>query len=100
PGHGAVAESPADRDLLGDHRRARRGAPASFDAVADPRELPGPDAAPRVCARGGIGRDRRGRGAARRRFITTYLSWRIAFLGEVGITAIVLVGGRRAPWVR
>jgi EmrB/QacA subfamily drug resistance transporter len=28
-------------------------------------------------------------------FITTYLSWRIAFLGEVVIIAIVLVGSRR-----
>src|SRR6186997_1414278 len=28
-------------------------------------------------------------------FITTYLSWRVAFLGEVVIIAIVLVGSRR-----
>src|SRR5205823_4676968 len=28
-------------------------------------------------------------------FITTYLSWRIAFLGEVVIIAVVLVGARR-----
>src|SRR5262249_53907781 len=28
-------------------------------------------------------------------FITTYLSWRIAFLGEVGIIATVLIGSRR-----
>src|SRR3954468_16047173 len=28
-------------------------------------------------------------------FITTYLSWRIAFLGEVAIIAIVLLGSRR-----
>ncbi len=28
-------------------------------------------------------------------FITTYLSWRVAFGGEVGIIAIVLVGSRR-----
>src|SRR5947209_5647740 len=28
-------------------------------------------------------------------FITTYLSWRIAFLGEVVIVVIVLVGSRR-----
>jgi EmrB/QacA subfamily drug resistance transporter len=32
-------------------------------------------------------------------FITTYLSWRIAFLGEVVIIAVVLVGSRRVKEV-
>ena len=85
----------ADRDLLGDRRRARRLAPAARDAVADPRQLRG-----RRCS-GGPTRS----SALRRRspprsgplvggFITTYLSWRVAFLGEVVIIAIVLVGSR------
>ena len=61
----AVAEPVADRHLLGGHRRPRRVAAAAVDAVADPRQLPGRDAAAGLRARRRRGRDRRrGRAAA------------------------------------
>ena len=43
----ARAEPAPDRHLLGDHRRPRRVAAAAVDAVADPRQLRGRDAAAR-----------------------------------------------------
>ena len=85
-----VIDDPA---LLGDPRRTRRLVAAAVDAVADPRQL--------------RGRRRRSRstrlvGAAAAiaaavgpligGFITTYLSWRVAFLGEAVVIAIVLSG--------
>ena len=55
-----------DRDhrLLGDHRRARRVAPAARDAVAHARQLPGRDAEEGVRDGRGCGRDRGRRRAA------------------------------------
>ena len=63
----AVADPAPDRHLLGDHRRARRVAAAAGDAVADPRQLHGRDAAAGLRAgRCGGGDRRRGRAARRR----------------------------------
>ena len=90
-GHDARPGPDRHHHVLGDHRRAGGVAAAARHAVVDPRQL-------------------RGRGAdarctpwwARRPpspppsgpllggFITTYLSWRVAFLLEVVIIAIVL----------
>ena len=88
----AVAEPAADRDLLGGHRRSGRFAPPAGDAVAGARQLLGTDAAEGVRPGWAAAAIAAAVGPLIGGFITTYLSWRMAFLGEVVIIAIVLFG--------
>ena len=70
-----------DHRLLGDHRRARRVAAAAGDAVAHPRQLRGRDAQRRSYALvGASAAIAAAVGPLIGGFITTYLSWRVAFL--------------------
>ena len=91
----ARAEPAADRDLLGDRRRPRRVAAAAVDAGSGARQLPGRHAAKAYALVGAAAAIAAAVGPLLGGLITTYLSWRIAFLGEAVIIGIVLVGTRR-----
>ena len=84
-----------DHHLLGDHRRPRCVAPAPGDAVPDPRQLPGTDAAAGLRAGRSRGGYRRCRGAAPRR-LHHDLSLLARRLRRGGlIIALVLLGSGR-----
>ena len=94
-GDGARSEPDRGHHLLGDHRWTRRIAAAAGDAVPDPRQLRGSGADRRPTRWSGRPprspprSDRCSEG-----FITTYLSWRVAFLLEDVVILIVLSGIR------
>ena len=76
--------------IVGGSARRSCSPPCSPSSTATSRERP--RRRPTLCR--GRSRDRRCSRTAPRRFITTYLSWRIAFLLEVVIIGIVLSGIR------
>ena len=79
--------------LLGDPRRARRLAAAAGDAVADPRQLRRRRQQRQVYALvGAAAAIAAAVGPLIGGFITTYLSWRVAFLLEAVVIAVVLSG--------
>ena len=82
-----------DHHLLGDHRRARRVAAAAGHAVAHPRQLRGRGAEAKAYALvGAAAAIAAAVGPLLGGFVTTYLSWRVGFLLEVVIIAVVLSG--------
>ena len=83
----------ADHRVLGDHRRPRRLAAAAGDAVADPRQLRGSGAEEGLRAwSGAAAAIAAAVGPLLGGFLTTFLSWRVGFLLEVVVIAIVLSG--------
>ena len=82
-----------DRDhrLLGDHRRPRRLAAAARDAVADPRQLRGRGAEEGLRAGGCAAAIAAAVGPLLGGFVTTFLSWRVGFLLELVVIAVVLL---------
>ena len=82
----------ADHRVLGAHRRDRRVAAPSRDAVAHPRQLRGQGADPGLRTVGAAAAIAAAVGPLLGGFITTYLSWRVAFLLEAVVIAVVLSG--------
>ena len=94
---GATGDDPGpgfDRDhhLLGRRRRARRVPAVAGHAVPDPRQLPRRGAEEGLRPGRRRRRDRRRVGPLLGGFITTFLSWRVGFLLEVVVIAVVLSG--------
>ena len=81
-----------DRRLLGGAGRDRRVAAAPGDAVADPRHFEGAAQRRIYALVGASAAIATAVGPLLGGFITTYLSWRVAFLLEAAVIAIVLSG--------
>ena len=81
-----------DHRLLGDRRRSRRGAAAAGDAVPDPRQLRRGVRMKVYALVGAAAAIATAVGPLLGGFITTYLSWRVAFLLEAVVIAVVLSG--------
>ncbi len=93
PGHGARPGRHGDHRVLGDHRRARRVAAAAGDAIAHPRQLRGRRRRRKAYALvGAAAAIAAAVGPLIGGFLTTILSWRVGFLLEVVVIAVVLSG--------
>ena len=92
PGDGPRPGPDRDHHLLGDGRWARRVAPAARHAVPHPRQLRGAAQKKVYALVGARAAIAAAVGPLLGGFITTYLSWRVAFLLEVVVIAIVLSG--------